>query len=172
MMTPTKKPATAGQPPAQRSKTKIERTYRASLEDVWALWTTKAGLESWWAPEGFTTRVQRLDLRPGGLWEYAMTATTPQQIEFMKREGMPLSVVARSTYTEVLPPRRLAYDNLIDFVPGVAAYAAAVLVEFRTTAEGVRVTITLDAMHDERWTEMARLGFESQLGRLEAALSA
>ena len=29
----------------------IERTYRASVEDVWDLWTTKEGIESWWGPE-------------------------------------------------------------------------------------------------------------------------
>ena len=173
MMTPTKKPATAtGQPPVQRSKIKIERTYRASLGDVWALWTTKEGLESWWGPEGFTTEVRRLELRPGGLWEYAMTATAPQQIEFMRRAGMPLSTVSRATYTDVLPPRRLAYENLIDFVPGVAAYAAAVLVEFRTSADGVRMTITFDAMHDEGWTELARRGWESQLDKLKVVLRA
>ncbi|MBS0361276.1 MAG: SRPBCC domain-containing protein, partial [Proteobacteria bacterium] len=25
----------------------IERTYRATAEELWALWTTKAGFESW-----------------------------------------------------------------------------------------------------------------------------
>src|SRR5207249_6402569 len=44
-----------------------------SVEDVWELWTTKAGLESWWGPEGFTTAVSKLDLRPRGEFEYAMT---------------------------------------------------------------------------------------------------
>ena len=27
----------------------LERTYKASIDDVWDLWTTKEGLESWWA---------------------------------------------------------------------------------------------------------------------------
>ena len=35
----------------------IERTYRARIEELCALWTTKAGFESWWGPEGF--RVER-----------------------------------------------------------------------------------------------------------------
>lgn len=153
-------------------KTVIERTYQAELQDVWTLWTTKEGLESWWAPEGFTTKVGTLELRPGGLWEYMMTATAPEQIDFLKKEGIPLSTTTRATYTEVLPQRRLAYDNLIDFVPGVASYAASVVVDFAASVQGVRVRIVMDAMHSERWTELARLGFESQLGRLTHALAA
>ena len=40
----------------------IERTYKAALKDVWDLWTTKEGIESWWGPDGFTTKVNKLDL--------------------------------------------------------------------------------------------------------------
>ena len=32
----------------------MERTFAAPMEDVWELWTTKEGIESWWGPEGFT----------------------------------------------------------------------------------------------------------------------
>ncbi len=32
-------------------KTVIERTYRARVEELWDLWTTKEGFESW-CPEG------------------------------------------------------------------------------------------------------------------------
>jgi len=49
-----------------RAQFSIRRTYAASLEDAWALWTTKAGIESWWGPEGFEVTVTALDLRPGG----------------------------------------------------------------------------------------------------------
>jgi uncharacterized protein YndB with AHSA1/START domain len=32
----------------------IERTYGASVEEIWELWTTPAGIESWWAPKVMT----------------------------------------------------------------------------------------------------------------------
>ena len=32
----------------------LERTYKASLQDVWDMWTTKDGIESWWGPDGFS----------------------------------------------------------------------------------------------------------------------
>jgi uncharacterized protein YndB with AHSA1/START domain len=31
---------------------RFERVYDAPIKDVWALWTTKEGLEEWFAPEG------------------------------------------------------------------------------------------------------------------------
>src|ERR1700691_6080081 len=87
----------------------IERTYKASIEDVWDLWTTKEGIESWWGPGGFTTKVLKLDLRAGGELLYAMTATAPAQVQFMKNAGMPLTTQGRITYTEVVAQRRIAY---------------------------------------------------------------
>ena len=49
-----------------RRKVTLERSFEASIEEVWDLWTTKEGIESWWGPDGFVVTVQKLDLRPGG----------------------------------------------------------------------------------------------------------
>jgi uncharacterized protein YndB with AHSA1/START domain len=159
-------------PTAARARFSIERSYAASIDEAWALWTTKAGIESWWGPEGFDVAVTSLDLRPGGQLVYLMTATAPEQVAFMKRADMPLSTETRVTYTEVSPPRRLAYKTLADFVPGVTPYEVATVVELQATADGVRLTIRFDAMHDDLWTERARAGHESQLRKLDALLAA
>jgi hypothetical protein len=74
--------------PARR-KVSIERTVNAAIDDVWDLWTTKEGIESWWGPEGFVAKVRKLDFRPGGELAYTMIATAPEQIEFLKKAGMP-----------------------------------------------------------------------------------
>lgn len=101
-----------------RRRITIKRVYRAPLEAVWDLWTTKEGIEAWWGPDGFSVSVRSLDLRVGGVLEYAMTAIGPTQIAFMKRSGMPLTTELSITYTEVAPRRRLAYECLADFVSG------------------------------------------------------
>jgi uncharacterized protein YndB with AHSA1/START domain len=152
-------------------KLSLERTFPASIEDVWALWTTKAGIESWWGPEGFTVEVRSLDLRVGGNLQYVMTATAPDQVAFMKRAGMPLATEATITFTEVVPLRRLAYLTLADFVPGVAAYDIAAQVELFPVAAGVRMVLAFDRMHDETWTERAVAGWESQLRKLGARIA-
>jgi uncharacterized protein YndB with AHSA1/START domain len=159
-------------PAAARAQFSIQRTYAASIDEVWALWTTKSGIESWWGPEGFDVTVTALDLRPGGELVYLMTAVAPEQVAFMKRAGMPLTSECKVTYTEVSPPCRLAYKTLADFVPGVAPYEVATVVELRATSDGVKLTITFDAMHDDVWTERSRAGHESQMRKLDALLAA
>ena len=154
-----------------RRRITLERTYKASLQDVWDLWTTKEGIESWWGPDGFSVKVRKLDLRPGGELHYAMTATAPPQIEFMKKAGMPLTTEAKLTYTEVSPPRRLAYTHLADFIPGVEPYRVAHLIELTPLSDSVRMVLTFDAMHDEEWTNRAKMGWEMEFGKLAKALA-
>jgi uncharacterized protein YndB with AHSA1/START domain len=159
-------------PTHARAQFSIERTYTASIDEAWTLWTTKAGIESWWGPEGFNVAVTSLDLRPGGELVYLMTATAPEQVAFMKRAGMPISTECRVTYTEVSAPGRLAYKTLTDFVPDVTPYEVDTVVELQATADGVKLTVTFDAMHDDLWTERARAGHESQMRKLDGLLAA
>jgi len=155
-----------------REHVAIERIFGgATVDEVWEMWTTKDGFESWWGPDGFSVTAHILDVRPGGTLEYAMTATEPAQAEFMKRAGMPTTTVTRGRYTVVDPPRRLAFTQVADFIPGVEPYDIATTVDFHATAGGVRLVVTIDRMHDDHWTEMASKGWESQLGRLAKALA-
>jgi uncharacterized protein YndB with AHSA1/START domain len=158
--------------PASGNRIKLERTYRAELQDVWELWTTKDGIESWWGPGGFAVTVRKLDLRPGGQLLYAMTAIDPPQIEFLKKAGMPLTQEARITFTAVEPLRRLAYIHLADFIPGVDPYDVATVVELQPIADGVRMVLTFDAMHSDEWTKLATMGWESEFEKLAAVLAA
>jgi uncharacterized protein YndB with AHSA1/START domain len=137
---------------------------------VWELWTTKEGIESWGGPDGFAVTVRKLDLRPLGELHYAMTAVAAPPIEFMKQANMPLTTEARITFTEVTPPRRLVYKHLADFIPGVAPDDVDYVVELEPSANGTRLILTLDALHDEVWTQRAVMGSESELGKLAAVL--
>jgi uncharacterized protein YndB with AHSA1/START domain len=151
--------------PARRRVT-IERRFNAPIEEVWALWTTKDGIESWWGPPGFEVKVRTLDVRRGGELLYAMTAVAPDQIDFLKKAGMALNTEALVTYTEVVPRQRLAFTQMADFIPNVKPYEVATTVEFDTDQQGVKLVLTLDAMHDEYWTKMAVMGWEQELGKL------
>ena len=155
-----------------RPKVTVERTFQASAEEVWELWTTRDGIEAWWGPEGFSVTVRALDLRPGGVLDYTMTATRAEEIEYMKKAGMPLSTLNKITFTEVTAPRRLAYRELVDFIPGVEPYEVAVVIDFLPVPDGVRVAVNFDRMHDDHWTSLAKLGRESELDRLARLLAA
>jgi uncharacterized protein YndB with AHSA1/START domain len=155
-----------------RPKLTLERTLKASIDELWELWTTRDGIESWWGPEGFSVAVSDLDLRPGGELVYAMSAVGPDQMEYMTKAGMPLVTEHRLTYTRIDPPRLLAYKDMADFIPGVEPYEVNTVVELSETGDGVRMLLTFDAMHDDRWTQLAVMGRESEAGRLEALLAA
>ena len=156
----------------ERKRITMERVYQAAVRNVWDLWTTKEGIESWWGPGGFTVKVHKLDLRAGGELLYAMTAIDPPQVAFMKKAGMPLTTEARITFTEVVPLERLAYVHLADFIPGVEPYDVATVVELHKTSGGVRMVLTFDAMHNDEWTQRATMGWESEIGKLAAVLAA
>ena len=160
----------ASQTQPARRKVSIERTFNAAIEEVWELWTTKDGIESWWGPDGFEVKVRKLDVRPGGELRYDMSAIAPDQIEFLKKAGMSLTTPSFVTYTEVVPRKRIAFTQLADFIPNVTPYKVAMAVDFDTSPQGVRMVLTLDAMHDEYWTKMAVMGWENELDKLAKLL--
>jgi hypothetical protein len=101
-----------------------------------------------------------------------MIATGSEQIEFMKKAGMPIAQPAHATYVEVTPMTRLLYLHSTDFIPGIEPYDVQTLVELFPKGDSVRMLLSFDAMHDERWTTMAVQGWEMELGKLGKALAA
>ena len=151
---------------------KTERTYEGVVEDLWYLWTTKEGFESWWGPEGFRVEVHKLDLRVGGELVYDMIAVGAQEIEFMKKANMPVSHGTRGTFVEIVPMQRLALNHMIDFVPGIRPYEHKMVVEFFPEGRSVRMVIAYDEHATAEWTQRATQGLESQLTKVPAALAA
>ena len=145
----------------------IERVYRASLSEVWDLWTTKEGFESWWGPQGFRVEVHEIDARVGGLLRYDMIADTPEMIAAMKQIGRPAASPTRCRFGEVERHKRLVLTSHIDFFPGVTPYENSIAVDFSFSGGSVRMLVTLEKMHSEDFTNMQRDGFTSQLTKLD-----
>lgn len=156
---------------AARPPVIFERSYEAPVEDLWDLWTTKEGFESWWGPEGFRVEVHRLDARVGGELIYDMIASGAEQIAYMQQAGMPLSHATRGTFVEVEPLRRLTLMHLIDFVPGVEPYENNISVEFSREGRIARMVVSIEPHRDDFWTRQSAAGFESQLTKVPAALA-
>ena len=49
----------------------VTRVFNAPRELVWKALTEPERLEHWWGPKGFTSRVHKLELRPGGTFLYS-----------------------------------------------------------------------------------------------------
>lgn len=57
-------------------------------------------------------------------------------------------------------------------MPDVEAYDVVTLLELHEVeGGGTRLVLTFEAMHDDRWTQLARMGHESELDRLERLIS-
>ena len=150
----------------------IRRVFAATPERVWRFWTGQPGLEQWWGPVGFAARVQALDVRVGGGFDIVLTATAADVVGYLDKHGIPRESHARGRYTEVDPPRRLAWRNQVDFVPGHAAYEVEASMELRALADGAtEMTFRSQRMHDAMWTRNAEAGWTQQVDRLVERLA-
>ncbi|PRD41111.1 SRPBCC domain-containing protein [Phyllobacterium phragmitis] len=150
----------------------FDRVYDAPVEDVWALWTTKEGLEEWFAPEGMRFEVSTLDLRVGGAFDHVMTAVGAEQVAYLANLERPRSVRVSGRFLEIERHRRLRIRFEMDFVPGVEPYPYDMLVEIHAEAGQVRMVLTADRHPDPEMTRGAIIGFTSQLQRFDRAVAA
>jgi uncharacterized protein YndB with AHSA1/START domain len=151
---------------------RFERIYDAAIEDVWALWTTRDGIEEWYAPEGMRVEVTALELRVGGAFEHVMTAVGAEQIAYLASLNMPPMARVSGRFVELVHHRRLRIRFDVDFAPGVESYPYDMLVEFQAEAGRVRMILTADRHPDAEMTRGAVIGLTSQLQRLEIAIAA
>jgi uncharacterized protein YndB with AHSA1/START domain len=75
----------------------ISRTFDAPRERVWKAWTDPGELKNWWGPRGFKTHSLKVDLRPGGMFLYGMTAP----------DGA--AVWGKFIYREIVAPKKLVF---------------------------------------------------------------
>jgi len=75
----------------------VTRVFDAPRDLVWKAWTEPERLAEWWGPKGCKLRVIKVDLRPGGVFHYAMAYKPGQEMW------------GRFVYRDVAPPERLVY---------------------------------------------------------------
>ena len=77
----------------------LSRVFDAPRELVFKVWTSPEHVVHWWGPNGFTTTIHVMDVRPGGHWDFIMHG--PDGTDY------PNYIV----YEEVVPPERLVYSH-------------------------------------------------------------
>jgi uncharacterized protein YndB with AHSA1/START domain len=145
----------------------VTRTYKAAPDELWSLWTSKEGFESWWGPQGFRVEVSAIDARDGGTLAYDMIADAPDAIAAMKQMGQPLSHKTKGRFSAYQPHTRLTLTHVIDFVPGQPPYETLIEVDFYPEGEATRMVVTIHPHLDPHWTKMSVMGFNSQITKLD-----
>ncbi|QEC49500.1 polyketide cyclase [Baekduia soli] len=116
--------------PAER-EIHIERVFDAPRDRVFAVYTDPQLIPEWWGPRSMTTRVDRMDVRPGGSWRFVAIGCDGAETAF------------RGTYREVTPPERIVQTFEWEGMPGHVSVETAT---FEDLGDRTRVT-TVSVFH-------------------------
>ena len=77
----------------------ISRVFQAPRELVWQAMVDPQHVVQWWGPRGFTTTIEQMEVRPGGVWKHVMHG--PDGADYPNK----------SVFKEVVKPERLVYSH-------------------------------------------------------------
>ena len=77
----------------------ITRTFDAPRELVWEAMTNPEHVVHWWGPNGFTTTIEKMDFRVGGVWKHVMHG--PDGTDYPNK----------STFTAIVKHERIEYSH-------------------------------------------------------------
>jgi uncharacterized protein YndB with AHSA1/START domain len=108
----------------------ISRVFDAPRSLVFKVWTDSRHVAEWWGPDGFTTTVQEMDVRPGGRWCFVMRG--PDGVDYNNL----------IVFTEVVEPERLVFSHGSGEEGDPGFEATVTFVE-----EGARTRLTMRQVH-------------------------
>jgi uncharacterized protein YndB with AHSA1/START domain len=77
----------------------VSRVLSAPRELVWEAMTSPKHVVNWWGPRGFTTTIEQMDFRVGGVWKQVMHG--PDGAKFP----------AKSIFKEIVKPEKIVYSH-------------------------------------------------------------
>ncbi|MGV3620254.1 MAG: SRPBCC family protein [Archangium sp.] len=154
--------------PRPEPKIVVERTFKTDVATLWDLWTTKAGFESWWGPQGFHVEVSELNLKEGGEFRYDIIADREADRRALADMGRPDRHPTTMRFIELVPGQRILFRSRIDFFPGVRPYDNDLAIDFANDGEKTRMKVTQEGLHTDEVTKQSKEGLESALAKLDA----
>lgn len=139
---------------SERELTMTQR-FEAPVELVWKAWTDAEAIAAWFGPQGFTTTVPAMDVRPGGIWLFCMHSE-----EYGDAWG-------KGEYVEVDPPRRLVYKDMFADAEGNTNEELPVtLVTLDFIDEGGTTLMKMHSLYDsgDDLTKVLEMGMEQGMG--------
>jgi uncharacterized protein YndB with AHSA1/START domain len=91
----------------------ITRLIRAPRERVFAAWTRPEQLRQWYAPGGLTVAELNVDATPGADFSVTMQGVPPS-----RQSTETVTVRAKGTYQQIVPPSLISFTWSGDWKPG------------------------------------------------------
>ena len=136
----------------------MERTYEASAQAVFDAWTSEAVIRRWWhAGRDWETPEVEIELRVGGVVRVVMR-NPHKDIEYG----------GGGQYTEVDPPRRLAFTWIWDG----DSTRQLIEIDFEEVDGVTKVTFTHSGLWDEESVRSHESGWGTAFDNLERTLAA
>jgi uncharacterized protein YndB with AHSA1/START domain len=95
----------------------ITRTFQASRDRVFKMYTDPALIPQWWGPARLTTVVEMMDVQPGGRWRHVQRETDGTEYAF------------HGVYHDVVAPQRIVSTFEFEGEPGHVSLDTAIFTE-------------------------------------------
>ena len=109
---------------------RIERTFDAPRDRVFAVFTDPELVSEWWGPRGTTAEVKEMDVRTGGDWH------------FVSHDCDGGTTAFRGTYREVTPPERIV--QTFEWL-GMPGYVSVETATFEDLGDRTKLTTAVGA---------------------------
>jgi uncharacterized protein YndB with AHSA1/START domain len=132
---------------------RLHRVLTARPEKVYRAFTEPDAMVQWIPPNGFTAKVQHMDVRIGGTFKMSFTNFTSGT-----------TIGFGGDYLELIPNKRLRYTDIFDDpnLPGTIL----VTVDLKQVSVGTEVSITQEGIPDVIPLEACYLGWQESLRKL------
>jgi uncharacterized protein YndB with AHSA1/START domain len=134
----------------------INRLLNAPVELVWEVFINPEHIKNWWGPNGFTNTIYKMEVKPGGVWEFMMHG--PDGTNYPNK----------SVFKEVVPHRLIVFEH----------YAPNFTTTINFVAEGGKTRINWHMLFESKElfemivkNHKADKGLEQNIEKLEAYLT-
>ena len=135
------------------------REFNAPRTLVFEAYTKPEHITRWWGPRRYSTIVDKMDVRPGGVWRFINRDAEGQEFGF------------NGVYREVVPPTRIVQTFEFEGMPGHVSVETATFEERngKTIVTSKAVFASAEDRAGILQTDMAE-GFAESMDRLEELL--
>ena len=142
----------------------IRRVFDADIETVFRAWTDPEILAKWFAPEGVTTSIKKVELETGGEYDFILNAPEGQ----VRHHG---------EYVLIVPPEKLVFTWVLDSDNQACTGSTSgitdtlVTVDFRRVDNATEIVLTHEQLPDRKACEGHQFGWTACLDSLSKLLA-